>query len=150
MKLTTAEDAHAREFSTSGFEAGAKPAEAIPTAPIIFSKPWTSISGPGDDIPLWPGVEQAVDYEGELAGKALDGFAPMGPWIVTADVSTLIAVISRGMMLLPGDIIATGTPEGVGIGFRPPKFLRDGDVVEVAISGVGSIRNVARTAAPRG
>ena len=48
------------------------------------------------------------------------------------------------MTLSPGDVIATGTPEGVGIGFDPPRFLRDGDVVEVEIAGVGTIRNTVR------
>jgi 2-keto-4-pentenoate hydratase/2-oxohepta-3-ene-1,7-dioic acid hydratase in catechol pathway len=103
-------------------------------------------------------------------GKSVDTFCPMGPWIVTADevdprnmrvtsrvngelrqnantadlifdIPALIEVISRSMTLLPGDVIATGTPEGVGIGFVPPKFLKDGDVVECAIDGIGSIRN---------
>ena len=103
-------------------------------------------------------------------GKSVDTFCPMGPWIVTADevdprsmrvtshvngelrqnastsdlifdIPALIEAISRSITLLPGDVIATGTPEGVGIGFVPPKFLRDGDVVECAISGIGSIRN---------
>ena len=48
------------------------------------------------------------------------------------------------MTLSPGDVIATGTPEGVGIGFDPPRFLRDGDVVAVEIAGVGAIRNTVR------
>jgi len=48
------------------------------------------------------------------------------------------------MALLPGDVIATGTPEGVGIGFKPPKFLKDGDVIEISISRIGTLRNVAR------
>ena len=211
--------AHAREFAASGFDASKKGAgPADPEKPIIFTKPWTAIAGPTDAIPLWPNIDQAVDYEGELAvvigkkgrgisktaalqhvfgytilndvtardlqrdhnqwylGKAVDGFAPMGPWIVTADelagmdlqvrttvngetrqdantsdlifdVPTLIATISKGMELLPGDIIATGTPEGVGIGFNPPRFLKDGDVVEVEISHVGRIRNVVRRVA---
>ena len=52
------------------------------------------------------------------------------------------------MALLPGDVIATGTPEGVGIGFKPPRFLRDGDVVECAIEGIGRIRNTLRRADP--
>jgi len=97
----------------------------------------------------------------------------MGPWITTADelddrnlrvtchvngelrqdgntgdlifdVPTLIETISRSVTLQPGDIIATGTPEGVGIGFNPPRFLVDGDVVECSIEGIGSIRNVVR------
>jgi 2-keto-4-pentenoate hydratase/2-oxohepta-3-ene-1,7-dioic acid hydratase in catechol pathway len=206
---------HAREFGSSGYDVGSTSAEAMPEHPIIFTKPWTCISGPEDDIPLVQGLDQAVDYEAELAvvigkpgrliprdralqhvfgytilndvtardlqrdhkqwylGKAIDGFAPMGPWIVTAndldvsdmrvccsvngesrqdantadlifDVPMLIATISRGMSLLPGDIIATGTPKGVGIGFKPPKFLKDGDVVEISISGIGTLRNTAR------
>ena len=60
------------------------------------------------------------------------------------DIPTLIETISLSMALLPGDIIATGTPEGVGIGFKPPRFLRDGDVVECAIEGIGKIRNTLR------
>jgi 2-keto-4-pentenoate hydratase/2-oxohepta-3-ene-1,7-dioic acid hydratase in catechol pathway len=103
-------------------------------------------------------------------GKTLDGFCPMGPWITTADevdaenldikcwvngelrqnantrdlifdIPTLIATISAGTTLLPGDIIATGTPAGVGIGFDPPKFLRSGDTVSVSISGLGELSN---------
>jgi 2-keto-4-pentenoate hydratase/2-oxohepta-3-ene-1,7-dioic acid hydratase in catechol pathway len=103
-------------------------------------------------------------------GKGVDSFCPMGPWIVTSDefdlaaarvscrvngelrqdaavtdlifdVPSLIETISRSVTLAPGDVIATGTPAGVGIGFNPPRFLRDGDVVECAISGIGAIRN---------
>ena len=210
--------AHAHEFTRSGFDAGAKPEDAIPEHPIIFTKPSSSITGPGDDIPLWPGVDAAVDYEAELAvvigrggrmisredalrhvfgytilndvtardlqhrhkqwflGKGIDGFGPMGPWIVTKDevdgsklaircrvngeirqdsntadlifdVPALIEAISKSVTLSPGDVIATGTPVGVGIGFDPPKFLADGDVVEVEIEGIGVLRNVVRRAA---
>lgn len=104
-------------------------------------------------------------------GKSLDGACPMGPWIVTADavpdvhnlrlmthvngevkqdsntrnmifnVPTTIAHLSNGMTLLPGDIIATGTPSGVGFARRPPEYLRPGDVVECEIEGIGTIRN---------
>lgn len=104
-------------------------------------------------------------------GKSLDGYCPTGPWIVTADeigdpqnlrvacrvngvtkqddttahmifnVAHTIAYLSRGMTLLPGDIIATGTPEGVGFARTPPEFLRPGDVVECEIEAVGLIRN---------
>lgn len=102
-------------------------------------------------------------------GKSLDGFCPMGPWITTTDeaptdmrmqtwvngeqrqnahisqlifdVPTLIETMSAAMTLLPGDIIATGTSVGVGVGFNPPKFLRHGDVVRVAISGLGELNN---------
>jgi 2-keto-4-pentenoate hydratase/2-oxohepta-3-ene-1,7-dioic acid hydratase in catechol pathway len=107
-------------------------------------------------------------------GKSLDTFCPLGPWIATIDnapiesltirtwvndelrqdapltdlifdVPELIATISRALTLLPGDIIATGTPAGVGIGFSPPRFLRNGDVVRVAADGLGELRNRVRT-----
>ncbi|MFT6774518.1 MAG: 2-keto-4-pentenoate hydratase/2-oxohepta-3-ene-1,7-dioic acid hydratase in catechol pathway, partial [Paracoccaceae bacterium] len=57
------------------------------------------------------------------------------------DIPTLIETMSRTMTLLPGDIIATGTPVGVGIGFTPPKYLVAGDVVDVSITGLGELRN---------
>jgi 2-keto-4-pentenoate hydratase/2-oxohepta-3-ene-1,7-dioic acid hydratase in catechol pathway len=105
-----------------------------------------------------------------LLGKSLDTFGPLGPWIVTADevdagnldikcwvngelrqssntrdlifdVPTLIATISAGLTLQPGDIIATGTPAGVGIGFTPPRYLQRGDEVVVDISHVGRLAN---------
>lgn len=104
-------------------------------------------------------------------GKSLDGACPMGPAIVTADeipdpqnlalrcrvngvlkqdsttrhmifdVATIISVLSRGMTLEPGDIIATGTPSGVGFARQPPEYLRAGDVVECEIEGIGLLRN---------
>jgi len=103
-------------------------------------------------------------------GKSLDGFCPMGPWLVTADevdaenldvkcwindelrqnsntsqlifdIPTLIETISAGIELQPGDVIATGTPAGVGIGFNPPKFLKSGDVMRLEISGLGTLIN---------
>jgi 2-keto-4-pentenoate hydratase/2-oxohepta-3-ene-1,7-dioic acid hydratase in catechol pathway len=110
-------------------------------------------------------------------GKSLDSFCPMGPWIVhksalpdphrlrislrvngdlrqaasTADmvftIPDLIAVLSAGMTLEPGDIIATGTPAGVAAGFHSPKWLQVGDVVEAEIEGIGVLRN--RVIAPR-
>ena len=105
-------------------------------------------------------------------GKSLDGSCPMGPWIVTADavpephnlnirclvngvekqasntrhmifdIPATIAYLSRGMTLLPGDIIATGTPEGVGFARTPPEFLQPGDVVTSIVEGIGELRNV--------
>ncbi len=57
------------------------------------------------------------------------------------DVPTIISVLSAGMTLLPGDIIATGTPAGVGMGFSPPKYLQAGDEVVVEVTGVGQLRN---------
>ncbi|MCU0931510.1 MAG: fumarylacetoacetate hydrolase family protein [Serpentinimonas sp.] len=103
-------------------------------------------------------------------GKSFDTFCPMGPWIVTADeldgthtrvrcwvngelrqdgrtedlifdIPTLIETISRGITLYPGDIIATGTPAGVGLGMNPPVFLRTGDVVKIQIDGIGTLEN---------
>ena len=117
------------------------------------------------------------DHKQWLLGKSLDTFAPMGPWAVTADeagdprslvvsstvngelrqkapvadlifdIPELISVISAGITLLPGDIIATGTPAGVGIGFDPPRFLAPGDLVECAITGLGALRNTVGRAA---
>ena len=109
-------------------------------------------------------------------GKNFDTFCPMGPWLVTADeldgrdtrvrgwvngelrqdgstrdmifdIPTLIETCSRGITLRPGDMIATGTPAGVGMGFEPPRWLREGDVVRVEIDGIGSIENRFTTAA---
>jgi 2-keto-4-pentenoate hydratase/2-oxohepta-3-ene-1,7-dioic acid hydratase in catechol pathway len=57
------------------------------------------------------------------------------------DVPTLIETISAGLTLMPGDIIATGTPAGVGIGFDPPKYLKPGDVVRIEIAGLGVLEN---------
>jgi 2-keto-4-pentenoate hydratase/2-oxohepta-3-ene-1,7-dioic acid hydratase in catechol pathway len=104
-------------------------------------------------------------------GKSLDGFCPMGPVVVTADefgdpqtkritlrvngqtrqdattgdmlftVEAIIEQLSRGMTLEPGDIIATGTPDGVGLGRTPPQYLENGDVVETEIEGIGVLRN---------
>ena len=61
------------------------------------------------------------------------------------DVPTLIETLSRALTLQPGDVIATGTPVGVGVGFSPPRFLRDGDVVRVAVNGLGELQNRFRT-----
>jgi 2-keto-4-pentenoate hydratase/2-oxohepta-3-ene-1,7-dioic acid hydratase in catechol pathway len=103
-------------------------------------------------------------------GKSFDTFCPMGPWVITADafdglnaqvkcwvngelrqdgnashmifdIPTLIETCSRGITLYPGDIIATGTPAGVGMGLKPPAYLQNGDVVKVAIEGIGFIEN---------
>ncbi len=108
-------------------------------------------------------------------GKSLDGHAPMGPWIIPAselnrdslrlilrvngavkqDGSTkdmyfkiprIIAELSQGLTLEPGDVIATGTPSGVGMGRTPPEFLKPGDVMETEIVEIGAMRNVIHTA----
>ncbi len=202
---------HAKEFAMSGFDATAK--EIVPEAPVVFTKPPSAVTGPGDIIPASSDDTKSVDYEGELAvvigkggrgiakdaamkhvfgytivndvtsrklqqlhrqwvlGKGIDGFCPMGPCVVTADeigdpkalrltthvnrklrqdayvkdlifdIPTLIATISRYITLEPGDVIATGTPAGVGIGFTPPKFLKKGDVVRIEVSGIGVLEN---------
>ena len=104
-------------------------------------------------------------------GKSLDGFCPVGPWLVTKDemgaldqqelatyvngerrqsaklrdmifdVGATIEAISLCVTLEPGDLIATGTPAGVGIGFKPPRYLVPGDVVKVSIAGIGELEN---------
>jgi 2-keto-4-pentenoate hydratase/2-oxohepta-3-ene-1,7-dioic acid hydratase in catechol pathway len=203
---------HAKEFSRSGFEAGAVKGAEIDEYPAVFSKGPNTVVGPHDEVQLHSGVTSSVDYEAELAivigvggknipasrayshvfgytivndvtardrqknhkqwylGKTLDGFCPMGPWITTSDqldpedlevscwvngerrqhantrdlifnIPDLISTISAGLTLVPGDIIATGTPAGVGIGFSPPKFLKHGDVVAIEISKIGKIEN---------
>jgi 2-keto-4-pentenoate hydratase/2-oxohepta-3-ene-1,7-dioic acid hydratase in catechol pathway len=60
------------------------------------------------------------------------------------DIPMLIETISAGITLYPGDVIATGTPVGVGIGFKPPKYLKAGDVVRIEIDGIGAIENPVR------
>jgi 2-keto-4-pentenoate hydratase/2-oxohepta-3-ene-1,7-dioic acid hydratase in catechol pathway len=206
--------AHAAEFTRSGFDSSAKnESEAIPAAPIIFSKVPECVIANGEPIRYPQGVSEKLDYEAELAvvigkggrgiskdraydhvfgymiandvtardlqarhkqwliGKSLDGFCPMGPWLVTADevdpadlsvrcwvngelrqdahtsqlifdIPTLIETLSAGITLYPGDIIATGTPAGVGIGFDPPRFLASGDRVTIEITKLGRLSNV--------
>lgn len=205
--------AHAKEFGRSGFDASAGKGDAVPDEPIVFSKPPTSVIGPGAPIPHALDPHDSVDYEGEVAvvigragrvgadadpmryvfgytlvndvtsrelqrrhkqwllGKGIDGFCPMGPVIVTADeladprrillqthvngelrqsaelsqlifdIPRLVRDIGRSISFVPGDVIATGTPEGVGIGHTPPRYLRPGDVVRVSASGIGALEN---------
>jgi 2-keto-4-pentenoate hydratase/2-oxohepta-3-ene-1,7-dioic acid hydratase in catechol pathway len=184
----------------------------LPTHPVIFIKPPTTIIGPGDAIVHDQAQTQQLDYESELGcvigtggkridpakamdhvfgytlindvsardlrhggqwtfAKGQDTFCPMGPWIVTADeipdphtlaigaevdgevrqasntrymlfkIPALIAHLSSGIRLEPGDIIATGTPEGVGISFTPPKFMKPGSVVTIQVEKIGSMTN---------
>ena len=187
--------------------------------PVYFTKPLTAVIGPGETVPIFRHVSEAIDYEVELAivigkpgrdipkerafehvfgytilnditardvqrrhggqyfkGKGLDGSCPIGPWIVTSDavrdpedltirssvngeerqngntgsmifdIPTLIASLSEGMTLEPGDIIATGTPAGVGYAMDPPKFLKDGDTVVCEIDEIGRLENPIRAA----
>ena len=187
--------------------------DAIPAAPIFFTKATSSVIGPGMPIPASSDPTQSVDYEGELAvvigpggrgiaaadalrhvfgytilndvtsrrlqgrhqqwflGKSLDGFCPLGPAILTADavpdvrqlrvqtrvngelrqdgalselifdIPTLIETLSQCMTLEPGDLLATGTPAGVGMGFKPPRYLKPGDRVAITIEPIGTLEN---------
>jgi 2-keto-4-pentenoate hydratase/2-oxohepta-3-ene-1,7-dioic acid hydratase in catechol pathway len=204
---------HAHEFTRSGHDSSARgPGEAIPTAPIFFSKVPETVIGDGARIRHPGQVSDCLDYEAELGvvigksgrgipkerayeyvwgytiindvtardlqsrhkqwlvGKSLDTFCPMGPWLVSADevdaenlevrcwvneelrqsantselifdIPTLIATLSAGITLCAGDIIATGTPAGVGIGSDPPRYLRRGDSIRIEITGLGQLTN---------
>jgi len=107
-------------------------------------------------------------------GKGCDGFGPIGPWLVTPDevpdpqalalwldvngqpcqrgstatmifsVAKLVSYVSRFMTLLPGDVICTGTPPGVGLGMKPPQFLKAGDVMTLGIAGLGEQRQLVK------
>jgi 2-keto-4-pentenoate hydratase/2-oxohepta-3-ene-1,7-dioic acid hydratase in catechol pathway len=182
---------------------------AIPSEPILFLKPTSSIVGANDNVEIPPGAEK-TDWEVELGvvigkpakyvplehaldhvagycvvndvsersyqlerggqwdkGKGCDTFAPIGPWLVTRDevpdprtldlwleidddrvqagntrtmifdVAQLVSYISRFMSLRSGDVIATGTPPGVGMGHKPPRYLKVGQTVRLGISGLG-------------
>lgn len=184
----------------------------LPRQPVIFSKPPTTVIGPGDPILHNRAITQQLDWEVELAAviglttknvaradalsyvfgyticvdmsardcrragqwiysKGQDSFAPMGPCIVTADeipdpqlldlslrvngevkqdsntaymlfkVDELIADISQGITLEPGDIIATGTPAGVGAGMDPQQWVWPGDTIEAHVDRIGTLRN---------
>jgi 2-keto-4-pentenoate hydratase/2-oxohepta-3-ene-1,7-dioic acid hydratase in catechol pathway len=204
---------HAAEFGSSGFDSGSVGGSEIPEYPIIFTKPPSSVVGPGVGIESALDPYKSVDYEAELAvvigqagrvgdaddpmsfvfgytilndvtsrelqkrhkqwvlGKGIDTFGPMGPAIVTADaiadvtaltiqlwvnderrqtasigdlifdIPTLIRTIGRSITLQPGDIIATGTPVGVGIGFKPPRYLKPGDRIRIEVSSLGTLEN---------
>lgn len=119
--------------------------------------------------------EYQIERGGQwVKGKSCDTFAPLGPFIATADeiknpnnlqlwlklngellqnsntedfvfdVQTLVSYISEFMTLLPGDVISTGTPAGVGMGFNPQRYLKPGDVVELGIEGLGVSKQTAR------
>lgn len=107
-------------------------------------------------------------------GKSLDGTCPMGPWVIHHSaignpnhlnivtkvndevrqnsntkhfifpIEEIISVLSKGMTLEPGDIIATGTPAGVGNGFKPPKFLASGDRIDISVEGIGTLTNMVK------
>ncbi len=194
-------------------------AKDLPKQPVIFSKPPTTVIGPGEGIEHNRKITQQLDWEVELAviigttarrirreealshvfgysvmidvsardnrragqwifSKGMDTYAPFGPCIVTADdipdpqvldlwltvngvekqrsntrhmlfkVDHLIADISSGITLEPGDIIASGTPEGVGAGRIPQEWLNPGDVVVACVEGIGTIRDPVIDATP--
>jgi 2-keto-4-pentenoate hydratase/2-oxohepta-3-ene-1,7-dioic acid hydratase in catechol pathway len=201
-----------QNYAAHAAESGNPP----PTAPIYFTKPPTTVVGPGDPIPYPQGLTTRLDWEVELGvimgrggrdipegqalehvfgytifndvsardlqfrtsqwfkGKSLDGSCPMGPVIVTPDeipdpqrlrlrlsvngvqkqdsntgdmifsVARIIADLSAGMTLEPGDCISTGTPQGVGDGRKPPEYLKPGDVMEAEIERIGVLRNLVR------
>ncbi len=119
--------------------------------------------------------EFQLEREGQwVKGKSSDTFAPIGPFIASADeikdphqlelwlkvngqmmqqsstsdfvfgIPHLLSYISQFMTLLPGDIVSTGTPFGVGLGLKPPRYLKPGDVVELGIDGLGTSRQLVR------
>jgi 2-keto-4-pentenoate hydratase/2-oxohepta-3-ene-1,7-dioic acid hydratase in catechol pathway/pimeloyl-ACP methyl ester carboxylesterase len=122
--------------------------------------------------------ERQRDHKQFFIGKSLDTFCPIGPYLVPAsdidgsnleletrvngevrqkantsslifDIPTLIECVSMGITVQPGDVIASGTPAGVGFGYDPPRFLKPGDVVDVSISGIGTLSNtISRSDAP--
>ncbi|MCB1389391.1 MAG: fumarylacetoacetate hydrolase family protein [Rhodobacteraceae bacterium] len=191
----------------------------LPRQPVVFSKPPTSVIGPGEPILHDASMTQQLDWEVELAvvigtrarrvsrasalrhvfgysvmidvsardnrragqwifSKGMDSYAPFGPCIVTADdvpdpqaldlwltvngvekqrsntakmlfkVDELIADLSTGITLEPGDIIATGTPEGVGAGRQPQEWMWPGDVVVACVEGIGTLRNPVVNSTP--
>lgn len=207
---------HAREFAQSGFDTSAAKGELSPEAPVIFTKPSSTVIAHNEPVSGFTGLTTQLDYEVELTvvigkpgrgitravaldhvwgytivndvtardlqqkhrqwfvGKSFDTFCPMGPWIVTADdvdvanldvrcwindelrqnantrdlifdVPTIIETLSAGITLQPGDVIATGTPAGVGLGLKPPKFLRTGDVMKLTIGNLGTLTNPVGT-----
>jgi len=201
-----------QNYAAHAAESGSPP----PPAPIYFTKPPTTIIGPGEAIPYPQGLTTRLDWEVELGaviglggrdisearaldhvfgytvvndisarelqfrtsqwfkGKSLDGSCPMGPVIITADevpdpqrlrlrlsvngvakqdsntsdmifsVARIVADLSAGMTLEPGDCISTGTPQGVGDGRKPPEYLHPGDVVEAEIERIGVLMNPVR------
>jgi 2-keto-4-pentenoate hydratase/2-oxohepta-3-ene-1,7-dioic acid hydratase in catechol pathway len=185
----------------------------IPERPVLFMKPTSSVTNPGEDV-IHPTQVSELDYECELAvvigktaknvseadaldhvlgytacndlsardwqirldkqwirGKSFDGFCPLGPVLVTTDeipdpqtlriqtrvngvtlqdsstadmifsVRQIVSYLSKDMTLLPGTVIITGTPEGVGMGRKPQLWLKPGDVCEIDLEGVGVLTN---------
>src|SRR5690606_2405940 len=136
-----------------------------PKSPLF---PYTTLFRSINDVTARGLQKRHIQWFG---GTAVDTYCPMGPWIVTADaigdvtrlevrtevngelrqhgrvadlifdIPTLIATLSEVITLEPGDVIATGTPAGVGAGFEPPRYLQPGDVVSITIDGIGTLTN---------
>lgn len=188
----------------------------VPSEPIVFSKPGSTLCGPTDPILTSPHMSK-IDWEVELGivigtpaldiapgtamdhvfgyvaandvservwqlerggqwmkGKSYPSFCPCGPWLVTRDeipdpqalgmelsvngevmqkgttatmifgVAHIVEYLSRFALLEPGDLIVTGTPPGVGMGKKPPRYLQNGDVVEMSVEGLGAHRSPVR------
>lgn len=202
-----------RDHIIEGNIARGVPAETFPKAIEFFTKPPTTITAHGAEIPRYASLTDNLDYEAELAiviakrgknipaeealdyvfgytiinditarnlqqkhgqwfkGKGLDSTCPMGPVITHSSaivdannlnitlkvnnelrqedstsgmifkIQDVIEQLSVGMTLEPGDIIATGTPKGVGFAMKPPACLEVGDVIEATIEGIGTLRN---------
>lgn len=189
---------------------------AVPSEPIVFSKPGSALCGPADPVLTSPRMSK-IDWEVELGivigrpaldiapgtamdhvlgyvaandvservwqmerggqwmkGKSYPSFCPCGPWLVTCDeiadpqalemelsvngevmqkgttatmifgVAHIVEYLSQFALLEPGDLIVTGTPPGVGMGKKPPRYLQNGDVVELSIEGLGAHRSPVR------
>ncbi len=142
---------------------------AIPKEPILFMKATSSLNGPNDDVML-PKGSQKSDWEVELgivigsvaryvsvhdSLKHIAGYCVVndvserefqiergGQWTKgkSADTFCIVSYISHFMTLMPGDVIPTGTPAGVGLGMKPPVFLKPGDTMRLGISGLGEQR----------
>jgi 2-keto-4-pentenoate hydratase/2-oxohepta-3-ene-1,7-dioic acid hydratase in catechol pathway len=198
------------------FDEGVRPDDTLlPDRPVVFTKPWTTLTAHSNAVPVDRSLTQKVDWEGEIAviigrggrhiprerayehvfgltlandvsardvqladgalhqwflGKSLDGFCPMGPCIVTLDelslpdlsftlsingslrqaghladllfdIPALVNFLSTYTALVPGDIILTGTPAGVGHWKRPPEYLRDGDRIAIVSEQLGTLEN---------
>jgi len=202
-----------REHIIEGNRAAGRDPHDFPKAMEVFTKPWTTVVGPGDDVRRHAAHTRILDYEIELAivvgkagtdipreralehvfgytivndvtardlqkrhgqwfkGKSLDTFCPMGPWVVHRsavpdaqdldmelqvngetrqrantsdmlfDVPAIIEQLSAGLTLHPGDVIATGTPSGVGFAMTPPRCLEPGDEMRLRITGLGELVN---------
>ena len=203
-----------RNYRAHAAETGAE----VPTQPLVFSKPTTSVIGPAEEIVIPDGAPDEIDFEAELAivigqvardvavaealdyvfgytcandvsardcqrndkqwtrAKGFDTFCPLGPCIVTPDefdpagkrirsivngepmqdASTdemifgpalLISFLSHQFTLLPGTVILTGTPSGVGMARKPPRYLKPGDEIQIEIDGLGRLTNRVISAA---